>query len=126
MKFAEKNYLYLLILGIMLIVCLLLPNFKVKTEIYTGAQTTEVLYITPDMKDWIVINDSALPNIPGRIYVLKTESRAELWHTNAIPRSENGELSERQKLNLLNTGTVPKGWEVVYVDEAGSPISAKR
>ena len=126
MKFAEKNYLYLLILGIMLIGCLLLPNFKAKTEIYTGAQTAKVLYVTPDTKDWIVINDSALPNIPGRIYVLKTESRAEIWHTNAITRSENGELSERQKLNLLNTGTVPKGWEVVYVDEAGSPISAKR
>ena len=126
MKFAEKNYLYLLILGIMLIGCLLLPNFKAKTDIHTDSQTAEVLYVTPDMKDWIVINDSALPNIPGRIYVLKTESRAEIWHTNAITRSENGELSEQQKLNLLNTGAVPKGWEVVYVDEAGSPISAKR
>ena len=126
MKFAEKNYLYLLILGIMLIGCLLLPNFKAKPEIHTDSQTAKVLYVTPDIKDWIVINESVLPNIPGRIYVLKTESRAEIWHTNAITRSENGELSEQQKLNLLNTGTAPKGWEVVYVDEAGSPISAKR
>ncbi len=126
MKFAGKNYLYLLIFGITLIGCLLLPNFKAKTEIYTGSQIAEVLYVTPDMKDWIVINENVLPNIPGRIYVLKTESRAEIWHTNAITRSENGELSERQKLNLLNTGKAPKGWEVVYVDEAGSPISAKR
>ncbi|MDE2798389.1 MAG: hypothetical protein OXI94_06930, partial [Gemmatimonadota bacterium] len=82
--------------------------------------------VTPEREDWIVINENALPNIPGRIYVLKTESRAEIWHTNAITRSENGELSERQKLNLLNTGAVPKGWEVVYVDEEGSLISAKR
>ncbi|MDE0556210.1 MAG: hypothetical protein OXI24_18510 [Candidatus Poribacteria bacterium] len=126
MKFAGKNYLYLLIFGITLIGCLLLPNFKAKTEIYTDPQTAEVLYFTPDREDWIVINENALPNIPGRIYVLKTESRAEIWHTNAIARSENGELSERQKLNLLNTGAVPKGWKVVYVDEDGSPISAKR
>lgn len=126
MKFAGKNYLYLLIFGITLIGCLLLPNFKAKTEIYTDSQTAEALYVTPDREDWIVINENALPNIPGRIYVLKTESRAEIWHTNAITRSENGELSERQKLNLLNTGAVPKGWKVVYVDEDGSPISAKR
>ena len=126
MKFAGKNYLYLLIFGITLIGCLLLPNFKAKTEIYTDSQTTEVLYVTPDMEDWIVINENAFPNIPGRIYVLKTESRAEIWHTNAITRSENGKLSEKQRLNLLNTGAVPKGWEVVYVDEEGSPISTKR
>ena len=126
MKFAGKNYLYFLIFGITLIGCLLLPNFKAKTEIYTDSQTTEVLYGTPDRENWIVINENALPNIPGRIYVLKTESRAEIWHTNAITPSENGELSERQKLNLLNTGAVPKGWEVVYVDEEGSPISTKR
>ena len=126
MKFSGKNYFYFLIFGITFIGGLLLPNFKAKTEIYTDAQTAEALYVTPDREDWIVINENALPNIPGRIYVLKTESRAEIWHTNAITRSENGELSERQKLNLLNTGAVPKGWEVVYVDEEGSPLSAAR
>ncbi len=126
MKFAGKNHIYFLIFGITLIGCLLLPNFKAKTEIYTGSQTTGVLSVTPDRKDWVVINENALPNIPGRIYVLKTESRAEIWHTNAITRSGNEELSEKQKLNLLNTGTVPKGWEVIYVDEAGSPLSMKR
>ena len=78
----------------------------------------------------IVINENALPNIPGRIYVLKTESRAEIWHTGSTTRSESGEiisakgseLSEKQKLDLLNTSAAPKGWEVMYVNEEGSPI----
>jgi hypothetical protein len=78
----------------------------------------------------IVINENALPNIPGRIYVLKTESRAEIWHTGSTTQSESGkiisakgsELSEKQKLDLLNTSVAPKSWEVVYVNEEGSPI----
>ena len=84
----------------------------------------------PEVKDWIVINENAVPNIPGIIYVQKTESTATIWHTLSKTKSETGEilsvegseLSERQKLNLLNTGAVPKGWKVVYVDEEGSPI----
>lgn len=128
MKFAVKNPLHLLIFGIALVGCYKLLDFKVDTEKHTRPQTVEVLakQINSEARNWIVINENAVPNIPRRIYVLKTESHAEIWHTKATTRSENGELSERQKLNLLNTGAVPKGWKVVYVDEEGSPISAKR
>ncbi len=131
MKFAVKNPLYLLIFGISLIGCYKLLDFKVDTEKHTRPQTVEVLakQINSEARNWIVISENAVPNIPGRIYVLKTEARAEIWHTSATTGSENGEiistkgleLSEKQKLDLLNTGRVPKGWEVVYVDEEGNP-----
>lgn len=92
---------------------------------------TEATRVDPEMGEWIPIGENALPQVPGRIYVQKTESTANIWHTiPAVANSETGEigsiegseLSERQRLNLLNTGAVPKGWEVVYVDENGSPI----
>lgn len=86
--------------------------------------------VNPEMGEWVVIGENALPQVPGRIYVQKTESTANIWHTCSETKSETGEilsvegseLSERQRLNLLNTGAVPKGWEVVYVDEEGNPI----
>ena len=92
---------------------------------------TEANRVHPEMGEWLVIGENALPQVPGRIYVQKTESTANIWHTTrAATSSETGEvysvkgseLSERQRLNLLNTGAVPKGWEVVYVDENGNPI----
>lgn len=92
---------------------------------------TEANRVHPEMGEWIAIGENALPQVPGRIYVQKTESTANIWHTTrAVANSETGEvcsvkgseLSERQRLNLLNTGTVPKGWEVVYVDGNGNPI----
>ena len=85
----------------------------------------------PEIGEWIVIGENALPQVPGRIYVQKADSTADIWHTSRFEaNAETGqvcsavgsELSERQRLNLLNTGTVPKGWEVVYVDENGNPI----
>ena len=88
-----------------------------------------------EVKDWIVINESAVPNIPGIIYVQKMESTANIWHTTrSVTNSETGEilsvegseLSEGQKLNLLNTGLEPKGWKVVYVDEEGNPTHRNR
>ena len=135
MKFAGRNLLYLFIFGITLIGSYKLVDSKANTAQDTGPQTveaiiTEMQHVNPEVKEWIVISENALPNIPGRIYVLKTEASAEIWHTHATTRSENGEiisdagsnLSEKQKLDLLNTGVVPKGWEVVYVDEEGNPI----
>ena len=92
---------------------------------------TEVDRVTPEIDKWIVIGENALPQVPGRIYVQKTEATANIWHTTrSVADSETGEilspegseLSERQRLNLLNTGVVPKGWKVVYVDENGNPI----
>ncbi len=92
---------------------------------------TEANQDNPEMEEWIVIGENALPQIPGRIYVQKTESTANIWHTTrAITKSENGEHSsvkgpepsEKQRLHLLNTGVQPAGWEVVYVDENGNPI----
>lgn len=90
---------------------------------------------TPEVESYFMVGENALPQIPGRIYILKTESTAQIWHTTrAITKSQNGEqiwvkgpkLSERQELDLLNTGVPPAGWEVVYVDENGSPIHRNR
>ena len=103
---------------------------------YIDAQIREYQLISeakqanPEVKDWIVVDENALPNIPGVIYVQKTESTANIWHTSSTTTSEHGEiisvegseLSEKQKLNLLNTGVAPKGWKTVYVDEDGNPI----
>ena len=101
----------------------------IDTQIQTQQRITETKQINPEVKDWIVVDENAVPNIPGIIYVQKTESTANIWHTMSTTKSENGEiltakgakLSEKQKLNLLNTGEVPKGWEVVYLDEDGNP-----
>ena len=135
MRYTVRIFLFLLILGVVFVGCYLKLDSKARTEQYTVHQTietlTEVDRATPEIDKWIVIGENALPQVPGRIYVQKTESTANIWHTtHSVVTSETGEilstqgseLSERQRLNLLNTGVVPKGWEVVYVDEDGSPI----
>ena len=101
----------------------------IDTQIQNQQRIVEAKYVNPEVEDWIVVDENAVPNIPGIIYVQKTESRATIWHTASATKSENGEilavkggeLSEKQKLDLLNTGVVPKGWEVVYLDEDGNP-----
>ncbi len=130
-----RIFLLLLILGVVFVGCYLKLDSKARIEQYTMHQTVEVLTevdrVTPEIDKWIVVGENALPQVPGRIYVQKTESTANIWHTTrSVTNSETGEilsvdgseLSERQRLNLLNTGVVPKGWEVVYVDEDGKPI----
>ena len=95
---------------------------------------TEANRAHPEAENWFMVGENALPQVPGRIYVLKTESTAQIWHTRSETQSDTGEilsahgaaLSERQRLNLLNTGVVPKGWEVVYVDEDGNPTHRNR
>ena len=90
---------------------------------------TEANRAHPDAENWFMVGENALPQVPGRIYVLKTESTAQIWHTRSQTKSETGEilsakgaeLSERQRLHLLNTGVPPADWEVVYVDEDGNP-----
>ena len=86
------------------------------------------------VENWFMVGENALPQIPGRIYVLKTESTAQIWHTHSETKSETGEIlsvkgaevSERQRLHLLNTGVSPAGWDVVYVDENGNPTHRSR
>ena len=136
MRYAAQIFLFLFILGIIFVGCYLKLDSKAKTERYTGFQTvTAANQATPEVESYFMIGENALPQIPGRIYVLKTESTAQIWHTAlAITKSRNGEqilakgpaLSERQELNLLNTGIPPAGWEVVYVDEEGSPTHRNR
>ena len=103
----------------------------IDTLIQEHQRITEANRANPEMEEWFVIAENALPQVPGRIYVQKTESTADIWHTTrATTNSENGEhisvkgpdLSEKQRLYLLNTGVQPAGWEVVYVDENGTPI----
>ena len=135
MRYTMRIFLLLLILGVVFVGCYLKLDSKARIEQYTMHQTVEVLTevdrVTPEIDKWIVIGENALPQVPGRIYVQKTESTANIWHTTrSVANSETGEilaaegseLSERQRLNLLNTGVFPKGWEVVYVDEDGNPI----
>ena len=135
MRYIARIFIFFFILGIICVGCYLKLDSKARTEQYTVHQTvetlTEVNRATPEIDKWIVIGENALPQVPGRIYVQKTESRANIWHiTHSVANSETGEmlsvegseLSERQRLNLLNTGVAPKGWEVVYVDEDGNPI----
>lgn len=96
--------------------------------------TTEAKQAIPDVKDWIVIGENALPNIPGRIYLQKTESGYQLHKTSVTIRSENGEiisakgtkLSKQQESDLVHKGVEPEGWEVVYLDEKGNPIPLNR
>lgn len=95
---------------------------------------TEANRTNPEVENYFMIGENALPQIPGRIYVLKTESTAQIWHTRSQTQSDTGEilsakgteLSERQRLHLLNTGVPPAGWEVVYVDEEGNPTHRNR
>ena len=132
MRYASQIFLFLFILGIIFIGCYLKLDSKAKAARYTGPQIVTVAdQATPEVGSYFMVGENALPQIPGRIYVLKTESTAQIWHTTrAITKSRNGErifvkgpaLSERQELDLLNTGIPPAGWEVVYVDENGNPI----
>ena len=102
----------------------------IDTQLRNHQRIAEAYQTNPEVIDWIAVDENAVPNIPGIIYVQKTESKATIWHTASATKSENGEilmakggeLSEKQKLRLLNTGEVPKGWEVVYLDEDGNPI----
>jgi len=95
---------------------------------------TEADRTHPEAENWFMVGENALPQVPGRIYVLKTESTAQIWHTRSETQSDTGEplsakgakLSERQRLHLLNTGAPPAGWEVVYVDEDGNPTHRTR
>ena len=136
MKYATQIFLFLFILGIIFVGCYLKLDSKAKPERYTGSQIVTVAnQATPEVESYFMVGENALPQIPGRIYVLKTESTAQIWHTvRAITKSRNGEqisvkgpeLSERQEINLLNTGIPPAGWEVVYVDENGNPTHRNR
>ncbi len=74
----------------------------------------------PDVDDWTVIGDNALPSIAGRMYVCKTEAGFKIKSqkiTNGEPK-----LSEQQKTDLQNKGIEPEGWEVVYIDEKGNIV----
>ena len=162
MRYTERIFLFLFILGVISVGCYLKSDFRIGAEKYTGPQTVdapvgafdarysshettavagtpygEKYHIIaasqtyPEVEDWIVIDETAVPKIPGVIYVQKTELTADIWHTShTTARSENGErisiegpvLSEKQKLHLLNTGMAPKGWDVVYIDGSGNPI----
>ena len=164
MRYTVRILLFLIILGVMFVGCYLKLGSETKTEQYTGPQTVEALMKTfdarynshemvttaeilhgekrlteanrahPEAENWFMVGENALPQVPGRIYVLKTESTAQIWHTCSERQSDTGEvlsatgpeLSEKQRLNLLNTGAVPKGWEVVYVDENGNPTYRNR
>ena len=85
----------------------------------------------PAMKDWIIIGEKAHPKIPGRIYLQQTGSQTHVWHmTTSTKTPKNGEvistkspeLTEDQKMELVDSGVEPDGWEVVYLDEKGNPI----
>ncbi len=72
----------------------------------------------PDVKDWTVIGENALPSIPGRMYVCKTESGYKI-ESKTTSHGEP-EFSEEQRTDLQNKGIEPEGWEVVYIDEKGN------
>lgn len=92
--------------------------------------TAEAKQAVPEVKDWIVIGENALPNIPGRIYLQKNESGYQIHWTSTTIRSENGEiisakgpkLSKQQESDLVHKGIEPDGWEIVYLDEKGNPL----
>ena len=142
MRYTMQIFLFLLILGIIFVGYYVTLDSKAKTEQYISTEAVEALMVAteanqahPQVENYFMVGENALPQIPGRIYVLKTESTAQIWHTvRAITKSRNGEqilikgpeLSERQEINLLNTGIPPAGWEVVYVDEDGNPTHRNR
>ena len=86
------------------------------------------------VKDWIIIGENALPKIVGRIYIQQTESQIQVWHMTTSTKTPNNgevistkslELTEEQKMELVNSGAEPEGWEVVYLDEKGNPIQGE-
>ena len=89
-------------------------------EIQKYQRIQEAKRDNPDVKDWTVIGENALPSIPGRMYVCKTESGYKIeskMTSNAEPK-----LSEEQRTDLENKGIEPEGWEVVYIDEKGNLV----
>lgn len=154
MRYTVRIFLFLIILGIIFVGCYLKLDSKTKLEAFYTENDSEIVkasYIdtliqehrriketnqaNSEVANYFMIGENALPQIPGRIYVLKTESTAQIWHTaRATTKSRNGEqisvkgpeLSETQELDLLNTGVPPAGWEVVYVDEEGNPTHRNR
>ncbi|MCY4404421.1 MAG: hypothetical protein OXD54_17790 [Candidatus Poribacteria bacterium] len=74
----------------------------------------------PDVENWSVIGENALPSVAGRMYVCKTESGYEIKSS----KTQNSEpkLSEEQQTKLQNEGIEPEGWEVVYIDEKGNML----
>ncbi len=87
-------------------------------EIQKFQRIQEARRTNPDVKDWTVIGENALPSIPGRMYVCKTESGYKI----ESKTTSHGEpkLSEEQRTDLQNKGIEPEGWEVVYIDEKGN------
>lgn len=96
--------------------------------------TSEAKRTYPGINDWYVVNGKALPSIPGRMYVQKTENGFTIRHIRTShTRKVNGELlpigpelSEEQKADLMNKGIEPAGWEVLYLDEEGNIIPSDR
>ncbi len=89
-------------------------------EIQKYQRIQEARRTDPDVEHWTVIGENALPSIPGRMYVCKTESGYKIesqMTANAEPK-----LSEEQKADLQNKGIEPEGWEVVYIDEKGNLV----
>ncbi len=74
----------------------------------------------PEIEDWTVIGENALPSVPGRMYVCKIDSEYEI--KSSKNRNSEPKLSEEQKADLQNNGIEPEGWEVVYVDKNGNII----
>ena len=107
----------------------MLQKHRVKHQLISEAKQAN-----PGMNDWFVVNGKALPSIPGRMYVQKTENGYTLHQKSTKTRSENGEilsvvgpeLSKKQKADLKNKGIEPEGWEVVYLDEEGNIIPSDR
>lgn len=101
----------------------------IDTQIQRYQRVMEAEQADPTVDRWIVIGENALPNIPGRLYVQKTGSEVHIWRTRTETRLERGvvpsisgsRLSEQQTLDLLN-GIEPAGWEIIYLDETGTPI----
>lgn len=83
-----------------------------KYQTIQGARHTN-----PDVKNWTVIGENALPSIPGRMYVSKIESGFKI--KSRTTSNEEPKLSEKQKTDLQNKGVEPEEWEVVYIDEKG-------
>ena len=107
----------------------MLQKHRVKHQVINEAKRTY-----PGINDWFVVNGKALPSIPGRMYVQKTENGLSIRQESTKTRSENGEiisvigpeLSKKQEADLKNKGIEPEGWEVVYLDEEGNIIPSDR
>ncbi len=95
---------------------------RFETEVQDYQRIAEAKRAAPPVEGWIVIGTNVLPKIPGRIYVQTTDTLANIWYTAQQHRQNAPMLTEAEKLDLLTNGTVPAGWEVVYLDENGARI----